>query len=244
MNKYLWVAFSIVFLVLISYFVNFYIILGYEISSDSSVWGTLGDYVGGILNPSLSFISIVLLIKSLTLQNEANLSLREELKNTERIERLRSFEILFFNMVESQRKLFDSFKIVCEDNDALREFIGSEAVIKIESDIDGIRMIGGGDDMIRCHIESLDHNDQIFGLLRAFYVTVMVISDKLSDQAGFGAEDRRSYYQTLINFTDFSFLRMVLINVQFMDYESSKYLRNLEEFKDVIRDLGLDQKKY
>jgi hypothetical protein len=33
-----------------------------------AVWGQLGDYIGGVLNPMLSFLTLFLLIKTLQLQ--------------------------------------------------------------------------------------------------------------------------------------------------------------------------------
>ena len=85
----------------------FYFKLGYRISSDTAVWGALGDYFGGVLNPILSFISIILLISSLTLQREANTDLRKEIKRNEKNEKFRSFETQFFNMINSQKPHLD-----------------------------------------------------------------------------------------------------------------------------------------
>ncbi|MCX9469358.1 hypothetical protein IG522_17955, partial [Vibrio cholerae] len=107
-NRYISIAIASMLVVFGSYVVNFYYKLGYGLSDDVAVWAQLGDYAGGLLNPILSFISLVLLIKSLTLQNEANLDLRKELKINEKTEKLRSFETHFFNMLNSQKVSFDS----------------------------------------------------------------------------------------------------------------------------------------
>lgn len=56
MSKYIVIAILAIFVVFISYAINFYLILGYAVSSDTAVWGQLGDYIGGLLNPTLSFI--------------------------------------------------------------------------------------------------------------------------------------------------------------------------------------------
>ncbi|MFQ2624533.1 hypothetical protein ACK3YV_17115, partial [Aeromonas caviae] len=45
------------------------------LSDEKDVWGQFGDYFGGTLNPILSFMSVLLLIKSVRLQLVANSSL-------------------------------------------------------------------------------------------------------------------------------------------------------------------------
>jgi hypothetical protein len=134
-NNYVISATIIIISVFLLYFIRFYVILEYKISDDPSVWGQLGDYTGGIINPILSFISIILLIKSLTIQTEANISLRNEIKNNEKTEKLRSFETLFFNMINSQKELFNCFKIESIKAGEKTANSGVKAVIEIEEEI-------------------------------------------------------------------------------------------------------------
>ncbi len=244
-NRYIGVAAFLILVVYLAYFVNFYLILDYKVSNDSAIWGQLGGYAGGILSPLLSFVSIVLLIKSLSLQNEANNSLRKELKNNEKTEKIRSFETLFFNLVNSQKKLFESFKVDFIKGDELIQLLEIEAVMKIEDDIEEIREVrGGGDQEVKKYLEGLDKKDKIFGLSRAFYIIVMMTSEKLSDSEGFSEIERKTYFMSLVNFTDFAQLRLIMICVQFMDYESTKYIRSSMEFKKVIEDLGMSYELY
>jgi len=243
-NRYIISAALIILVVFASYFINFYVILGYEVSSDSALWAQLGDYAGGMLNPLLSFISIVLLIKSLTLQNEANISLRQELKGSEKTEKLRSFEALYFNMIDSQKKLFESFKIDFDDREASVQLANIKAVIEIEDEIGRIRDKTSDDSKVQEYLNKIDSYDQIFGLSRAFYIMVIMVHEKLSDSEGFTSKDRKSHFQTLINFTDFAQIRLIMICVQFMKYESTAYLKNSSEFKETIESLGLSYELY
>jgi hypothetical protein len=73
---------------------------------------------------------------------------------------------------------------------------------------------------------------------------VMVVTDKLSVSNGFSVEDRKEHFQTLVNFTDFSQLRLILICVQFMDYQSSNYIGSSIEFKEIIETLGMGYELY
>jgi hypothetical protein len=243
-DRYIVAAMLAIFTVFISYIVNFYFKLNYTISNDTAVWGQLGDYFGGLLNPILSFISVVLLIKSLRLQNEANEGLRKELINSEKTEKIRSFETLFFNMINSQKVSFDSFKI--EVNTTTHDVImyGVEAVIKIEDEIENLRKQHQDDKSIIEFLEGVDSNDQIFGVTRVFYVIVKMITEKLSNDNGFSEEDRKSHLLTLVNFTDFSLLRLIMISMQFMNYHSTEYLKNNNDFNAVLKEVELDYNLY
>jgi len=244
-KTYIISAVILVLFVFLSYWIQFYVVLDYKISKDAADWGQLGDYVGGVLNPLLGFISIVLLIKSLVLQYEANSNLKIEIKNNEKTEKLRSFEVLFFNLISSQKNLFDSFRVNFKaSGSAVSQLTGVKAVIEIEKKIEEIRQAGGGNSEITNYLTDIDADDQIFGLSRAFYIAVMIITDKLSDANGFSSEDRGTHFKALINFTDFAQLRLIMISVQFLDFESVKYLRSSDEFAKVVNELGLSYELY
>jgi len=167
-----------------------------------------------------------------------------ELKSNEKTEKLRSFEVLFFNLVNSQKILFDSFKVEFEDDGELACLAGVEAVMKIEGGIEEIRNEGGEDQQVKDYLDRVDGKDQIFGLSRAFYIIVRMTSEKLSDAEGFSSAERKAHFMSLVNFTDFAQLRLVMICIQFMDYESTKYLRSSNEFKAAIEELGLRYELY
>ena len=243
-NKYVIAALFAIFIVSAFYIINFYFKLNYSISKDTAVWGQLGDYFGGLLNPILSFISVVLLIKSLRLQNEANEGLRKELINNEKTEKIRSFETLFFNMINSQKLSFDSFKIEVMANSQVVVIYGAEAVIKIEDEIESLRKKYQDDKPIIDYLEQVDSNDQIFGITRVFYIIVKMITEKLSNDNGFSEEDRKSHLLTLVNFTDFSLLRLIMISMQFMNFQSINYLRSNNDFNTVLNEVELYYNMY
>lgn len=241
-KEYIAYAAILILIIYLAYFSWFYFILDYGLSGNPEVWGQFGDYIGGILNPLLSFVSIALLIKSLILQHEANSDLKVQLGNNERLEKLKSFELLFFNLISSQKNLFDLLEISFKATDGtVQSLCGVKAVLKIEDEIENI---SGGDfksreESIMDYLNNIDADDKIFGLVRGFYISVVMVMDRLSDANGFSVDDRRAHFKVLINLTDFSLIRLIMISVQFLDYESTKYLRNADEFKFVAHELGL-----
>lgn len=244
MIRYLVLAALSVFGTSVAYFGWFYH-LGEPLSTKSSTWGEFGSYFGGILGPILSFISLFFLIQSLRLQNEANLVLKQEAKDSEKTEYIRSFSAVFFNMVDSQKAMLDRLKIDHPMPDgSLRSIVGVDAVFVIEDAIELIRGHAGDDAQISAFIEDVDATDVLFGVIRAFYITVKMITDKLSDKNGFSADVRSEFLNTLINFTDFAQLRLVLVMMQFSDSEAAKYLNNNDEFLAVLADTRLAINSY
>ena len=79
--------------------------------------GVLGDYIGGVLNPIISFIALLFLIKTFTTQKEAfelqkeELELtREELKKQNETMEFQRFETTFFNLLEWINNQFSDIK--------------------------------------------------------------------------------------------------------------------------------------
>ncbi len=244
LNKYVVISAVLAFLVLFSYFAQFYLNLHYPVSDDPEQWGQLGDYIGGVLNPLLSFVSIVLLIRSLSIQVEANKELRAEVEASRKTERLRSFEMQLFNMLDSQKSYFDSFRLSIDVDGTLARFSGGEAVIKIEDDVEQLRRSGADVGFVVEYLERADSTDQIYGLTRTFYNMVRIVDEKLSDSNGFCEEDRRSHYLTIINFTDFSLLRLIMMSAQFLDFASTSYLRSNSAFNSVLGSVELSYDLY
>ncbi len=241
-NRYIIASILCTLIVSGSYYYHFKQILNYKLSNDTAIWGQLGDYFGGILNPILSFISIVLLIRSLNLQSDANDSLKNELIDNKKNEILRSFETHFFNMINSQKIAYDSFKIEVYKNTFKHNI---DAVLAIEDEIENIReTIQNQDHIITGYLEMIDEKEQIYSSTRVFYIMVKLINDKLNNNDGFTKNDRKSYMLTLINFTDFSLLRIILISMQFLDYPSVRYLKQNLDFNDALKEVNLNYTSY
>lgn len=86
-----------------------------EISSDHERWGQLGDYFGGILNPSFSFLSLIALLITISLQSEELKLTRQELeKSTSALEgqekslSIQNFDNTFFNLTKMHNEIVES----------------------------------------------------------------------------------------------------------------------------------------
>lgn len=108
------VASAVVACTFFVYFLNFH----GEFSKSKTDWGIFGDFVGGTLNPLLSFLGLIALLLTIVLQSKELESTRVELKraasaqeNTERVLKEQSktqikqqFEGTFFSLLEQHNK--------------------------------------------------------------------------------------------------------------------------------------------
>ncbi len=91
---------------LITYIYNFGIIF----SDKPEAWGVFGDFIGGVLNPILSFSTLIAVLYSLKIQRDefAEIQKRESFQIYENNKH--NFEITFFNFINHLNNLINSFQ--------------------------------------------------------------------------------------------------------------------------------------
>ncbi|MGU3229186.1 putative phage abortive infection protein [Vibrio cholerae] len=97
------------------YFLWFYIINDIPISRDSSIWGTFGDFVGGILNPIIAFLAFYWLTQSVLIQKTELAATQKILKETEKAQKEQAitqekkrFEDTFHSLLSQMNVVFQS----------------------------------------------------------------------------------------------------------------------------------------
>ncbi|POZ53895.1 putative phage abortive infection protein [Methylovulum psychrotolerans] len=92
----------LIFLVPISYFITF----NGELAKKQDIWGQFGDYVGGTLNPMLSFVTLLVLLYTVKLQRKELDKTSKQLEISEsslakqiEISKKQQFEVTFFQML-------------------------------------------------------------------------------------------------------------------------------------------------
>lgn len=122
-NRLLWVlggiAVAAFIFVLERYINNF---KTFPIANDSATWGTFGDYLGGTLNPIISFLALIGLLYTIHQQAQEMQATREELKQAAEQQRqqveqqsrqseifnLQQFESTFFSLLEQHNKIVET----------------------------------------------------------------------------------------------------------------------------------------
>lgn len=226
------------------YYWHFTIKLGMGLSEQTSDWAAFADFTGGVLGPILSFISLIFLVHSLNLQRKSNLDLRKQIQDNEMNEKVKSFETHLFNMINSQSHLLESFALSISKLGLETTFTGANAIIELENEVELITLIGVDDEFISEYLDDIDQMDKIFSATRTFYIMIKLIEDRLSDEHGFSKLIRDEYYVTVINYTDFALIRLIMMSIQFFDFNSTSYLKNNAEFSEKVHELGLSYELY
>lgn len=200
-----------------------------SISEKTEVWGQFGDYVGGVVNPILSFVTIYLLINSLGLQRESNDSLTNEIKRQEKLEEYKKFELRFFRLIESQEESFSRFRICISqeqdddvaDSEAENLILrGGAAVTFIEDCLLTLKDAKIDKGRVLKWLKGLDEDGSYFSLLRRFYLIL-----KLIDSNTITRSEREEMYETLVNLTDIKVISMIAILSMHYDWYAVKYIK-------------------
>ncbi|PPX83816.1 hypothetical protein C3D70_13035 [Cronobacter sakazakii] len=208
------------------YYLNFGIGAGF--SEKTEVWGQFGDYVGGVVNPILSFVTIYLLINSIGLQRDSNDNLTREIKRQEQLEEYKKFELRFFRLIESQEESFSRFKICVsqkqDDDDGAEDdtqiLSGGAAVTFIENCLVTLKEAKIDSERVFKWLDELDEDGSYFSILRRFYLIL-----KLIDANTLAKSERDEMYETLVNLTDIKVISMIAILSMHYDWYVVRYIR-------------------
>lgn len=202
------------------YFYNFGNL--WQLSESREVWGQFGDYVGGVINPLLSFITIILLIRSLNEQQTANVNLAKQAEKQQKLEDFKKLENRFYILIDLQQKGLDDFFVEYKIDDIQnkQKAEGRFAAQFFLEKVTILAMSGKSHDEIRSAMENWDSHDLRISLVRRFYLLIKLIDDRADD------DDKKELYETLINFTDMKLLHLICVMVSYYDWHYTQYILN------------------
>jgi hypothetical protein len=94
----------VVFIFVVDIFILYFSTFGFTLGDDKGDWGTFGDFIGGTLNPILSFFGFIALLYTVRMQ-------RKQLDDTDKFQAKQQFENTFFELLklhnENLNKLCD-----------------------------------------------------------------------------------------------------------------------------------------
>lgn len=169
----------------------FVLLLLLDISVSTNL-GQVGDFVGGLLNPILSFLALIAIVSSISLQEKELSSTIESLRSQELIFKTQNFESSFFNLLSMQRERRSEQK-----SDVDGKIVSSYSYIadliyderkKINADAAGWRKSLSA---AKTALEDMDARDSSIMLLEQFSIlTKMIENARMSGE-------QVKYYMTL-----------------------------------------------
>jgi len=172
----------------------YYSQFGGELSKDPGDWGTFGDYTGGIINPLLNFITIYLLIKSLTFQEKQVSAARldaEEARNEAKVSRkneiLRSYESSLLVFAQIALDEFKEFSLKSPSGDT---FKGGAAVSYLQEGLLNTQRSKEAFEKLVNIIDERNH-EAIYSMVRSFAALFKLTIDLCPE------EDRHRYVEMI-----------------------------------------------
>ncbi len=114
-----WLAIAFIIVIPAVYVVWFYGVNEFQVSTDSAIWGTFGDFVGGILNPLIAILAFYWLTQSVLIQKTELSETQKVLKETEKAQREQAitqekkrFEDTFFSLLSQLNAVFDGLNTI------------------------------------------------------------------------------------------------------------------------------------
>ncbi|PSV95202.1 putative phage abortive infection protein [Photobacterium iliopiscarium] len=77
-----------------------------QLSSDSGIWGTFGDFIGGLLNPIIAGLAFYWLTESVLIHKKELSETQNVLKETEKTQKKQRFENSFFSLLEQMNAVY------------------------------------------------------------------------------------------------------------------------------------------
>ena len=204
------------------------------LSEEKGDWGTFGDFVGGLSNPIITFITMCMLIKSIDLQKDANNSIIEQnnrIKNSEvkqgELEDLRSFESTFYRLAEVARQEYSRLRIKDLNGEEYRE---AYAVSYIEEGIirrHQANIEEGTHSEFSKMFDMLDAQSSmgIFSSIRSFYILFKITIEVCPVR-------HQEKYLEICNYTmPVRFLNLVCIAQAYSGWEILKLIEDRGFFK-------------
>lgn len=221
-------AFLVIFITWLVYFSKFYPWNGFPI--DKAEWGTFGDFVGGVTNPILTFFTMVMLIKSINLQKEANDSIikqnshmHEVSERQKEMDDLRSFESSFYSLAEVSRREFDALKIVGRNK---KVYSAADAVVYLEGYLlNACRSKTSKELTEQFSKFDTDSSMAIFSAVRSFYILFKFTNESCPD-------NHKERYYEIANYTmPVKFLHLVCLAYVFGNWKITNDFEHYGFFK-------------
>jgi hypothetical protein len=112
-------------------------------TSDPSAWGSFGDYMGGLLNPFVSTLTLIIAIKVWAQQRAELKATKDALEDQATTAKANRCEQRFFDLMQVYQQTLDSFYWVVSKNNSAIPQQGKSAMQELLSSPDCLNGIGG-----------------------------------------------------------------------------------------------------
>ncbi|WP_318494770.1 putative phage abortive infection protein [Photobacterium leiognathi] len=116
-------AFFLIVAIPATYLIWFYFINKQGFSTDSSMWGTFGDFVGGLLNPLIALLAFYWLTQSVLIQKTELSETQNVLRETEKAQREQA-------LTQEKKRFEDTFFSLLNQLNAVHSGLSERLIVK------------------------------------------------------------------------------------------------------------------
>lgn len=247
---------TVVFSILVgAYTYWFWFINGMALSTDSSLWGTFGDFVGGILNPIIAFLAFYWLTRSVIIQKTELAATQKVLAETEKATKEQA-------ITQEKKRFEDTFHSLLSQLNTISQQLTHTPVVSTKinrSKLGGLHFMvvdqTKAEKDLQVTIEKMrDMDSHCSHYFRVLYQILMFIAmkhdfsnapesfDKAMERER--TESEKFYSNIVRSFVDMTATRLLAINCATLDESDSYYKYRLlierYEFLEHIRIEGFD----
>jgi hypothetical protein len=141
-GKFVYLMFSGILLVMLGLYIYKF---GTTLASDQAIWGAFGDFLGGTLNPLVSFLTLIVAVSVWKLQKDELAMTRKTLQESMEVAKTQAnlmsvqrIEQTMFSLIEQLRQSIKDFSVAKNFNriNGPGDLNGSEAVRSLDSALD------------------------------------------------------------------------------------------------------------
>ena len=202
-----------------------------KFSNDPATWGTFGDYLGGTLNPIISFLALIGLLYTIHQQAQEMKATRDELERTaeqqsrqSEIFNLQQFESTFFSLLEQHNKTIEKVEtdIAKINGDIKSRYKGLDTITETQP----------SEGMSNYHaIEIINHNHTLKAYFDLLFQILKFICISLSKRDENKEPANNDEKNTKIKIEDF-----LENSVEIRQKISTKYINIQEQlYSDILR---------
>ena len=203
-----------------------------HITNDSATWGTFGDYLGGTLNPIISFLALIGLLYTIHQQAQEMQATRDELERSaeqqsrqSEIFNLQQFESTFFSLLEQHNKTIEKV-----ETDIAK--VNGDIESHYKKGLDTITEAQPSEGMSNYYaIEIINHNQTLKGYFDLLFQMLKFICINLSKKDENKEPANNDEKNTKIKIEDF-----LENSVEIRQKISTKYINIQEQlYSDILR---------
>ncbi len=240
---------TVVFVTLVgAYAWWFWFINDIPLSTDSSLWGTFGDFIGGILNPLIAFLAFYWLTRSVIIQKTELAATQKVLAETEKATKEQA-------ITQEKKRFEDTFHSLLSQLNSISQQITHEHVLREKPRASKLSqlhtsVINNSGNNIQVAIEKMrEHDAECSHYFRVLYQILMFVAmknDFENPPESFEeamererTESEKFYANIVRSFVNMDATRLLAINCAVIDEKDSyyKYRQLIEryEFLEHIR---------